>query len=307
MLWQTHDKSVVTCTQKDILLCADDFAQSEQISMAILSLANQRRLNAISCLVNMPFWSEAHTELTGVKSTHFIGLHLNLTFGQPLSALWHKHYGSEFMGLLPLLKLAYGRRLEAAVVAAEIQAQIDMFTQDMHMYPDFIDGHQHIQQLPVIRDVLLETYQRYHQRVYGLKGERVDSDSPQACFLRKTYNSWRDWGSIIGFPKSQALAILGGMKWDRMVAQANIARNSSFAGVYRFKSAKHYRHYFQQFLSRVRTGGLIMCHPGYPSEATEDPLYPYRHYELQYFMSSEFLQDMQDNAVQLMQHIDNHE
>ena len=300
MVWQTQDKSTLKSAQKDIWLCADDFAQSESISMAILALANQQRLNAMSCLVNMSFWPEAHVDLARVKATHFIGLHLNLTFGQPLSALWHKHYGSEFMGLLPLLKLVYSRRLDPAVVAAEIQAQIDMFTQDMHIYPDFIDGHQHIQQLPVIRDVLLQTYQRHYLRVHGPRGERIDSDSPRACFLRKTYNNYRDWRSIVGFPKSQALAILGGMKWDRMLTKASIPRNSSFAGVYRFQAAKHYRAYFQQFLSRISTGGLIMCHPGYPSEASQDPLYPYRHYELEYLMSSDFLQDMQDNAAELI-------
>jgi predicted glycoside hydrolase/deacetylase ChbG (UPF0249 family) len=300
MLWPIHDKSALNDDAKGILLCADDFAQSEQISAGILALANQQRLNAISCLVNMPYWSEAHADLAQVQSSHFIGLHLNLTFGQPLSALWYKHYGSEFKGLLPLLKLAYSRRLDAAVVAAEIQAQIDMFTQDMHMYPDFIDGHQHIQQLPMIRNVLLDLYQRHYQRVYGSSREEIDSDSPQACFLRKTYNNWRDLGSMVGFPKTQALSILGGMKWGRMLTNANISRNRSFAGVYRFHAAKRYRHYFQQFLSHVSPGGLIMCHPGYPSEASQDPLYRYRHYELAYFMSSDFLQDMQDNAARLI-------
>lgn len=290
----------LSSTTKEIWLCADDFAQSDMISMAILTLARQRLLNAISCLVNGAQWAEFYPDLAELKSTHYIGLHLNLTFGQPLSALWRKRYGNRFQGLGSLLKLAYGRFLDLSVVAAEIQAQIDMFTQDMHIYPDFIDGHQHIQQLPVVRDALLSVYQRYDER-RGFSQDSSDGELlPQACFLRKTYNGWRDFASIKSFPKSQILALLGGIRWQRMLQKAQIASNDGFAGLYCFRGSPHYRAYFQNFLRKVTNGGLIMCHPGYPTQDASDPLADFRHYELQYFISREFQQDLQQQEVSLI-------
>ncbi len=290
--------------QRDFILCADDFAQSDTISAAILCLAKQQRINAISCLVNMPFWHEASQDLHPIKSTHFIGLHLNLTFGQPLSDAWRARYGEEFWPLSKLLWRAYTRQLDIKIVTAEIQAQLDLFIQDMHIYPDFIDGHQHVQQFPLIRDALLAIYRKHHEMVHGYSAiypfdVQVDAE-PSPCFLRKTFHDWHDMLSIQGFPKRQILACLGGVTWKNMLNEANVFTNSNFEGVYRFHASMQYRTYFKQFLTDLKDGGLIMCHPGYEAIDLLDPIYPFRHHEFEYLSGPDFFQDLQDHAVQLM-------
>ena len=90
--------------RKQLILCADDFAQNEDISEGILSLMRTKRINATSCVVNSPCWPEQSEALHAFKSSHFIGLHLNLTMGQPLSAVWRKHEGEVFQRLPHLLK-----------------------------------------------------------------------------------------------------------------------------------------------------------------------------------------------------------
>lgn len=290
---------------KQIILCADDYAQNESISEGILSLAKMKRINAISCLVNSAGWGDLYPELSSVKQTNFVGLHLNLTFGQPLSALWRKKEAENFSGLPKLLKRAYLGQLDLQVVIAEIQAQIDVFTHTMHVYPDFIDGHEHIQQLPIIRKALLHVHALQMGHIANTNNTEVyepsvDDQKHIPAFFRNTHNGLRDFVSLSSFPKAQILSMLGGRKFKRTLINEQIPTNTSFSGIYNFRNSSSYRKYFQAFLKKTHDGGLIMCHPGAISKDTLDPLYKNRHHELDYFMSDVFLTDLEDNSFLLM-------
>lgn len=268
---------------KHLMLCADDYAQNETICAAILFLAKQGRINAISCMMNNDLWHDAHQHLTELTSTHFIGLHLNLTHGQPQSDRWRQQIGNTLPNLSALLAMTYLKRLEYRTAMAEIEAQVAAFTSAMNRYPDFIDGHQHIHQLPIIRDALL-TYYKQHQ---------------STSFIRNTSNGWRSLLEIRNFPKSQLIALLGGITFRRRLAKQAVSTNRSFAGIYQYRYAEHYRDYFKHFLSQSQDEGLIMCHPGQLSTDQQDPLYRYRHHELNYLSSEAFLQDLTDYDFQL--------
>lgn len=95
------------------------------------------------------------------------------------------------------------------------------------------------------------------------------------------------------------ITLLGGFSFKQILKKQLISANSSFAGIYNFAKATNYRYYFKQFLEQSDTGGLIMCHPGVNSNDRGDALHPYRHYELNYFMSNEFLSDLNDAQCQL--------
>lgn len=269
---------------KRILLCADDYAQNQDISMGILTLCQQQRINAVSSLVNAPLWAESSEKLLPLKTTHYLGLHFNLTWGRALSAEWQACYGKEFKGLTWLLKQCYGGRLDKRSVEAEIQAQIQAYTAALGEKPDFFDGHQHIQQLPIIRDIIGTLYTK----------------SPFAPLLRNTCNGGRDLVCRIGFPKKQLIAVLGGWAFKQQLKQLKMPTNTSFAGIYNFAKAKHYRSYFRHFLAISQDAGLIMCHPGLPSVDQSDPLSAFRHEEMNYLMSDIFWQDLRDYGYELM-------
>jgi len=269
---------------KNILLCADDYAQNESICDGILQLAKRKRINAISCLVNSSAWSEVCSPLKQVKNSCYLGLHLNLTFGQALSTKWRDKYPANFGSLSSLIKQAYLRRLDRGCVEAEICAQIDAFSQAMNAAPDFIDGHQHIHQLPIVRESLLAVYKQKNL----------------TAFCRNTSCRWQDLIRHPNFPKRQAIALLGGAIFKRMLKQQAILANSSFAGSYNFVNAPNYRHYFKRFLKLMHSGGLIMCHPGTNSLDLTDPLQQYRHHEFNYFMSNVFLSDLDDAHCRLV-------
>lgn len=266
-----------------IIICADDYAQNNAISEGILALAEAKRINAISCLVNSDTWIDAHQGLNKVKNTCLIGLHFNLTLGQALSSEWKKQVGTSFSSLPQLLQNVYLGRLDRKVVTAEIVAQLEAFTSVMQVEPQFIDGHQHIHQLPIIRDALLAVYSKFKL----------------TSFFRNTSNDWRDFFCLESFPKCQLIALLGGRVFKRRLVQQLIPSNTSFAGIYNFSKASDYPYYFKRFLTKSKDGGLIMCHPGNESNDVSDPLHQYRHFELNYLMSDAFLRDLEDNSVQL--------
>ena len=268
---------------KDIILCADDYAQNPDICEGILLLAEKKRINAISCLVNSPIWLKTHQELGRIKPTTSIGLHFNVTFGKPLSTLWQKQYGQTFYGLTHIFRKCYLRQLENTVVEAEIRAQLDAFTTAMGFFPDFIDGHQHVHQLPIIRDAWLKIYIE-HQLT---------------SFFRNTSNGWIDFLSTTGFPKRQMMSLLGGITFKNRLMNASIPTNTSFSGIYNFIKGAAYSDYFKAFLSVTHHGGLIMCHPGVKSNDVDDPLHLYRCHELNYFMSDQLMTDLKAKFFQL--------
>ena len=53
-----------------------------------------------------------------------------------------------------------GARHAVALLRTEIAAQLDTFTQALGRAPAYIDGHQHVHQLPVVRTLLLEEIAR---------------------------------------------------------------------------------------------------------------------------------------------------
>ena len=71
---------------KTLILCADDFAQSEQISYGILRLAEKRHISAVSCMSNSELWSEHAALLKPYLNQVDAGLHINLSDGSPLSS-----------------------------------------------------------------------------------------------------------------------------------------------------------------------------------------------------------------------------
>ncbi len=298
---------MIPLINKQLIVCADDYAQNKSISEGIVRLAEQRRINAVSCMVNSQSWHEFNSSLHALEPTTFIGLHLNFTHGEALSSAWKKHYSTQFSDLPTLVKSAYRNRLNAEVVTAEMNAQIEAFTQSMNAYPDFIDGHQHIHQLPIIREALLaNTY--CHPREGGDPSLMQYEDSAEhgspplrgrQFTIRKTSNGWRDLFSTDGFPKRQMIALLGGIAFQHHLTQQSIPCNASFSGIYNFKHAANYRHYFKQFLTHSQDGGLIMCHPGNPSDDVSDPLHQCRHQELDYFLSDDYLRDVSEQSFQL--------
>lgn len=269
---------------KRIVLCADDYGQAKAISQGIFTLIQNGRLSATSCLVNTPYWSEHAKWLIPVQSLVDIGLHFNLTEGKALSPSFIEAYGEDLFSLPNLIRKAILRQLDCSIIEAECHAQIDAFEAAMGFLPQFIDGHQHVHQFPVIRTALLTAYEK-----------RLRS---QNAYIRLVNERVRLKDYVVDF-KKVVITAMGTKPLTELLQKNNIQHNQSFAGIYRFNQSSQYRQLFLRFINEVKEGGIVMCHPGFFASDKEDAIANARHEEYQYLVSNHFLTDCHQHGVVL--------
>lgn len=270
---------------KRIVLCADDYGQDPLISQAIRVLIMNGRINAASCLSNSTYWPDHATWLQPFKDQADIGLHFNLTEGRALSPQYGKIYGEKLFPLTKLIRKAWLGQLDIEAIKAECNAQIDSFISAFGSEPKFIDGHQHVHQLPIIRNAVTDVYEqrlRSHKAYIRLVREKIYASDYIKNF------------------KKIAIYMLGAKKMKALLERHDIPHNDTFSGMYTFTKAAKYPLLFRQFVQTVGNGGLIMCHPGLPADnAAEDRMAKARSAEYQYLISSQFLADCDEYDIVL--------
>lgn len=261
---------------KNIILCADDYGQNPAISQAIIALAENNRLTATSCMVNSDYWQIHAKWLAPVKQKIDVGLHLNLTEGKPLSQDYLSRYGDKLFSLGNLLLRASMGKLDKKIIESEMHAQIDRFIEGVGHLPVFVDGHQHVHQFPLIRDVFFEVYEKRLRQ--------------QKTYVRCVYDAHGIFHAASGaFLKWLIIQLSGAKIFKKRLEVLAIPHNTSFSGIYSFHTKKPYAEIFPTFLNDVTDGGLIMCHPGLPLTSDPDPIYGARHHEYEYFASDVFV------------------
>jgi chitin disaccharide deacetylase len=140
---------------RTLAVCADDFGIAPGISAGIVRLARAQRLTAISCITNGPHWAEAAKLLADLPETVDVGLHLNFTEGRPLSARLAKRW-PVLPSLPTLIAQAHLGLLPRSAMRNEVHAQLSAFSRERGKPPRYIDGHQHVHHLPVLRDIILD-------------------------------------------------------------------------------------------------------------------------------------------------------
>jgi predicted glycoside hydrolase/deacetylase ChbG (UPF0249 family) len=270
-----------------IWLCADDYGAAPGVSAAIRELISRGRINATSIMVAAPhFNSEEAAALATLNSGEkraALGLHVTLTGPlQPLSENFAPLRRGRFLPRNAMLRMATARRLQPEPLANEIAAQLKKFIDVFGRPPDFLDGHQHIQLFPQVRDAFL----------------KVVADRAPTAWVRQCGRPRR--GRRLRDHKALVLDILS-LGFRRRARKLGIAVNPAFAGSYAFKSRANYARLFPRFLSGLPDGGLIMCHPGVVDTELKglDSLTTLREQEFAYFGSDAFLQVLAEHNVAL--------
>jgi len=218
-------------TLKRIQICADDFGFDDAVSLGILDGIDRGRLSATSCMVLSPMWARWAPALRERQGMADFGLHLDLnefaSYAQRSLSGW--------------IAAAYRRAIRAEEARHWVAAQLDAYEAAMGAAPRYLDGHQHVHQLPVIRyAVLAELLQRYGR----------------ACALRCTVPlSWRGH-------KAAIIGALGGRALRSKAVKAGVAINRDFAGVYDFAPDADFAALVATWLAKLPDGGLLMTHPG---------------------------------------------
>ena len=147
-----------------MIICADDYGLSPAVSEGIIELLAERKVSAASCMMIGSGVPTAMENLMELETQFDAGLHLVLTDSKPLTQLYQKSglVGGDgrFHNFQKLMINAYKGRVDPKALAGEIGAQLSLFESYTGRNPYYIDGHQHIQQLPTVRDCVAQAAEK---------------------------------------------------------------------------------------------------------------------------------------------------
>jgi len=225
---------------KRIVVCGDDFGMNDSIDSGVMRLAALGRLSAVSCLSQGPTFAKHGKGLQAFDLD--LGVHLNLTqdLGDPAQA--------PVISLPALITRAYAGRLDAAWVDQHLTRQFDAFENVMGRAPDYVDGHQHVHQLPGVLPRLLR-----------LLAQRYGSN---ASWLRHTAPGMLDGVPLREAVKARLVGAMGASAVARIAGRDGWRMNRRLLGVYDPQGgARHYSRLLQLWLHNARDGDLVVCLP----------------------------------------------
>ncbi|VTU26443.1 hopanoid biosynthesis associated protein HpnK [Variovorax sp. SRS16] len=256
-----------------LCICADDFGLSEGVNAAILDLAERGRISATGCMVRRPAWETGRSRLRRIDRTRLdVGLHLDLTPPPPGDA--------REPGLAALIAKGWLGLLRPAEIRAEIADQLSRFEDGFGRAPAFVDGHRHVHQFAVVRDMLVaEIATRY-----GAAAPWIRNTAPPAP-------RWRAGA------KANLVFALGGAGLLERAARHGILASRGLLGVYGFDGgAADYRRRLWQWIAACRSGDVLMCHPAL-ADAPSDPIAAARRHEYAVLAATVFPMQTQGGAV----------
>lgn len=248
--------------KKNIILCADDYGISNGVNNAIEKLVRDKRLSAVSCMVSSPHFPVQPKILQNHHNHIAIGLHITLTYIPSLTGVFQT--GTE----KDLLRGTWLRRINRTTLEQEIRAQFEKFIAAFGFAPDFIDGHQHIHTLPIIRDIILTLRAHYapHAWLRNVSKPRFDMNK-----------------------KRWIMTVLG-WRFRRMLQQHGITHNKNIYGFYDYTTAQDFAALFRSWIDNVKNDALFYVHPGFPDTelAVFDTVLAPRQLEYDFFASDVF-------------------
>lgn len=264
-----------------VCVCVDDFGLHSGIDGAALRLADMRRVHAISCLVGGKSWFASSSSLREFNQDDLdIGLHLDFTEAPLL--------GGSHRSLRELIVASHLRLLDRQDIRAEIRAQFDAFEQFMGHAPAYVDGHQHVHQLPVVRGELLSE----------LQARGYDT----APWIRSTFAPRARRADSTGSPgrfKPLVIEALGARGLAAAAHRLGYPQNRHLLGVYDFQGGRgRFRQLLAGWLRSACDGDLLMCHPSLAT-GDADLLIEARLAEFEVLSSAGFESDLSAAGVQL--------
>jgi predicted glycoside hydrolase/deacetylase ChbG (UPF0249 family) len=252
------------------VVCADDFALDRGSIEATLALIERGRINATSVLVDSPDWSAAARELKPLAARADVGLHLNLTEAMGINrATWR----------LPSLLLQTQLRIAPRWrIRHEIERQLDEFFHEMGRYPDFVDGHQHVHQFPVVREQLMQCL------------SDLELKAPPWIRICRPPAAVRD-------RKARLIGALGAEGTYDTARSAGLATSAWLVGVYGFDLKRDaYLARLRKWLECGPDGTVLMCHPS-SKTSSKDPIGASRRMELGVLVGDQFANAMFEARV----------
>ena len=261
---------------KKLVFCADDFALHGAASEGIAALAQKGCITATSAMVLSPRWPTDVKLLEPLKGQIDVGLHLDWTSEFAISA-------GHGMTLQRAVLSAWLRKIKPAQAKPVIEQQLTDFEQVWQAPPDFVDGHQHVQQFPGIREALVQTLAER----YGSSSTRPYVRISQLPPLQADF-------------KARVIAAMGAEPLRRLARLHGVLCAPALTGVYNFSDGPiSYSQRMQDWLLTSPEGTILMCHPAQTVEAN-DAIGRARLSEYRYLAGAEFQNQLKARGIQLV-------
>lgn len=267
---------------RPLAVCIDDLGLHAGVNQAAEALAVAGRVSSWSCMVDGEAIADVAAWLANNPHDNLeLGLHLNLSEALP-GTRWHRP-------LNPLLLGSHLGRLNAPAVRAELAAdiarQLDAYEQRFGAMPDFIDGHQHVHQLPVVRELLLAEVQR-----------RWPAGSARRPWLRRCASpagapAGDTSGPLPGPERLKPWIIqsLGCEPLSRLARAEGLPQNERLLGVRRFEGdSTGFLRLLNIWLARAGHTDLLMVHPAAMLPGLTDGILAARAVEFAVLASADF-------------------
>lgn len=283
---------------RTLTICADDFGLKTAVNTAICALVRQGRLNAVSCMtvgscVSQDDMTALRDAITAAPHRVDIGLHFTLTEYRPLGPMSSLAPEGNLPSIGRLMMRSSLGLLRRGEIEGELKRQWDAFISVVGRPPDFIDGHQHVHTLAVIRDVVLA----------AAKGCADGTIWVRSC----TAPTAEIAGTRIAVGRALLIAGLSRRLAQTLRAQ-HVPTNDAFFGINCFDRHVDFGNAMRAWLhaagkDRSRST-LLMCHPGAPpisedENSIHDPISDRRPDEYTYLSSSTFLEDLSAHGFDL--------
>ncbi|MGX5801777.1 ChbG/HpnK family deacetylase [Bradyrhizobium sp. Arg314] len=266
---------------RSIRLIADDYGLAPGVSGAILDLIERGRLTGTGCMTGFPEWQEAAACIRPLRKRAAVGLHLTLT--DQIAATGSSSLAPD--GKLPRLAslaLPVRRgRIDERDVHAELDTQYERFTEALAGPPDYIDGHQHVHFLPVVRNWLLARFAAAAHKP-ALRGAPGLSGLDAAA-------------------KIAAIATLAA-GFNRSMQRAGFSVMTPLCGIYDWRQPAKFASTLRAAIETLPEQGVFMCHPGHVDETlrARDPMQGVREVEFAVLSSEDFSASLDRAGVRVM-------
>ncbi len=172
-----------------ILINADDFGLNNEVNRAIVDLLKSGRIQRTTLMVNMPSAKEACQMAIENGLIEKVGLHVNLTEGNPLSNEITKTRFCQY-GAFNRKEVESGTRLhifssEKRAVRNEVQAQFEKFKELTGHYPKHVDGHRHVHNYLPFLFIIIRIAKKF--QVESMRIGINLYDRKKASFAKKAY------------------------------------------------------------------------------------------------------------------------
>lgn len=255
---------------RSVRLIADDYGLAPGVSSAIIELINRGRLTGTGCMTGFPEWEEAAARIRPLRPRAAVGLHLTLTDQVAAAGPSSLAPDGKLPGLASLALPVRRGRIEERDVHAELDAQYDRFVEALADPPDYIDGHQHVHFLPMVRNWLLA-------RFGASAGKPTLRGAPGLP------------GMDAAAPKIAAVAALAA-GFNGSMRRAGFSVMTPLSGIYDWRQPEKFASTLRAAIKTLPEQGVFMCHPGHVDDIlrARDPMQAVREVEYTVLSSQDF-------------------